>query len=71
MEEKIPAKVMNEVFTINGVALADDIDKAEAFAKTCKGFSRLPMKKSDRTIRRRVRKELKEDQQLKKSANKP
>jgi len=39
MEGKFPAKVKNEVLTINGVALADDIDKAEAFAKTYKGFS--------------------------------
>ena len=59
MEGKFPAKVKNEVLTINGVALADDIDKAEAFAKTYKGFSRLPVKKSDRTIRRRVRKRMK------------
>ena len=58
MEGKFPAKVKNEVLTINGVALADEIDKAEAFAKTYKGFSRLPVKKSDRTIRRRVRKRI-------------
>ena len=74
MEGKFPAKVKNEVLTINGVALVDDIDKAGAFAKTYKG---LPVKKSDRTIRRRVRKRIKrrptaeEDRQLKKSASKP
>ena len=57
MEGKFPAKIKNEVLIFNGVALADDIDKAEAFAKTYKRFSRLTVKKSDRTIRRRVRKE--------------
>ena len=59
MEGKFPAKVKNEVLTINGVALADDINKAEAFEKTYKRFSQLPVKKSDRTIRRRVRKRIK------------
>ena len=58
MEGKFQAKVKNEVLTINGVVLADDIDKAERFAKTYKGFSRLPVKKSNRTIRRRVRKRM-------------
>ena len=43
MEGKFTAKVKNEVLSINGVVLANDIDKVEAFANTYKVFSRLPV----------------------------
>ena len=55
MEGKYPAKVKNEVLTVDGVALADDKDKANAFAKTYRSFSRLPTRKSDRVIAKKVR----------------
>jgi len=49
----------NEALVVNGVALVEDKDKAEAFAKTYRGFSRLPSRKTDRKLKRRVRKLLK------------
>ena len=59
LDGKYPAKCKNEVLTVNGVALIDDKDKANAFAKTYKEFSRLPTRKSDRKLRRNVRKRMK------------
>ena len=57
MEGKIPPKSKNEVLEVNGVALVDNRDKAEAFAKTYRGFSRLPVRKSDRAMTRKVRRD--------------
>ena len=59
LDGKFPAKCNNEVLTVNGVALVDDKDKAEAFARTYRQFSRLPVRKSDRKLRRCVRKRMK------------
>ena len=59
LDGKFPAKCNNEVLTVNGVALVDDKDKAEAFARTYRQFSRLPVGKSDRKLRRCVRKRMK------------
>ena len=55
----------NEALVIDGVALIDDADKAEAFAKTYRGFSRLKARKLDRAIRRRVRQRNKKDKNYK------
>jgi ribonuclease HI len=59
IEGKHPAKSENEVLTFEGEALVDDKDKANAFAKTYKQFSRIPTRKSDRKIRRSVRNRMK------------
>ena len=58
MEGKYLAKNENEVLTFEGHALADDADKANAFAKTYK-FTTLPARKSDLSFRRKVRRRLK------------
>jgi hypothetical protein len=59
MDGKCPPKSKNEVLEVDGVALLDNRDKANAFAKTYRSFSRLPVKKSDRAVQRNVRKGLK------------
>ena len=59
MDGKGGQKNENEALVVNGVALVEDKDKAEAFAKTYRGFSRLPSRKADRKLRRRVRQFLK------------
>ena len=61
LEGKYPAKSENEVLTFEGEALVDDSSKAKAFAKTYKGFSKLPMRREDRPIRKSVRRRLKEN----------
>lgn len=55
MEGKQAPQRKNEVLVTDGVARIDDKDKAEAFAKTYKGFSRLPKGKKDLTMKRKVR----------------
>ena len=59
MEGKNPPKSKSEVLEVDGVALVDNRDKANAFAKTYRSFSKLPVKKSDRAVQRSVRKGLK------------
>ena len=59
LDGKYPAKVKNEVLTVDGVALIDDKDKAEAFAKTYRKFSRIPARKCDRRVRKIVRRRMK------------
>ena len=61
MDGRHPDTAKNEALVIDGVALIEDKDKAEAFAKTYRGFSRLKARKWDRTIRRGVRKLLKKN----------
>ena len=46
----------NEALVVDNVALIEDADKAEAFAKTYRGFSHLPTRKLDRKLKRQVRK---------------
>ena len=46
----------NEVLEVDGVSYIADADKAEQFAKTYRKFSQLPSRKSDRVIKRKVRK---------------
>ena len=41
---------------VDNVALIEDADKAEALAKTYRGFSHLPTRKLDRKLKRQVRK---------------
>ena len=50
-----PPDNSNEVLEVNGVTYVEDIYKASEFAKTYKGFSKIPVKKEDRRIRKSVR----------------
>lgn len=45
----------NEVLEVDGISYIADEDKAEQFAKTYRGFSKLPSRKEDRVIKRKVR----------------
>ena len=56
MDGRIPPERGNEVLEVSYV---EDNDKAKQFAKTCKSFSKLPVCKEDRIIRRYVRKRMK------------
>ena len=57
-ERRAPSKD-NEVLQVGENTYVDDKDKAEEFAKTYKSFAKLPVKKEDRTIRRKNRKHMK------------
>ena len=48
----------SETLNVDGIAYVSDRDKANQFAKTYKAYSKLPTRKEDREIRRRVRKAL-------------
>lgn len=54
---KILPRKDNEVLEVNGVAYISDKDKAEQFAKTYRSFSKLPARKRDRRIKRKIWKE--------------
>ena len=49
----------NEVLEVDGVTYVEDKDKAKQFVKTYKGFSKLPVRKEDRKLRRFIRKRMK------------
>ena len=59
MDGRIPPERGNEVLEVDGVSYVEENDKAKQFAKTCKSFSKLPVCKEDRIIRRYVRKRMK------------
>ena len=59
MDGRQQQTVKNEALVIDGTALIEDGDKAEAFAKTYIFFSKLTTRKEDRKLRRKVRKLLK------------
>ena len=50
-----PEQHKNEVLEVEGVAYIADEDKAEQFAKTYRGFSKLPTRKEDRAVKKKVR----------------
>ena len=52
---------------VNGVAYISDKDKAEQFAKTYRSFSKLPARKRDRRIKRKIWKEHKVKRELEES----
>ena len=54
----------NEVLEVGGIAYISDKDKAEQFAKTYRTFSKLKARKSDRKIKRTIRKAHKEKREL-------
>ena len=59
MDGRIPPDNSNEVLKVNGVTCVEDIDKAKAFAKTYKSFSKIPVKKEDRILKKAVLKKMK------------
>lgn len=58
----------NEALVVKGKAYISDADKAEQFAKS---FSRIPVGKNDRKLRRYVRKTLKPGKPTTNPANNP
>ena len=59
MDGRRPPDNNNEVLEVNGKTYVEDIDKAREFAKTYKSFSKIPMKKEDRILRKGIRKRMK------------
>ena len=59
MDGRRPPERGNEILEVDGVSYVEDKDKAKQFAKTYKSFSKLPVCKEDRIIRRYVRKRMK------------
>ena len=59
MDGRRPPDKNNEVLEVDGKTYVEDIDKAKEFAKTYKSFSKIPVKKEDRILRRAVRKRMK------------
>ena len=55
MDGRFPSQKKNEVLEVDGIGYVDNRDKAEQFAKTYRGFARLPTRHSDRALRRRNR----------------
>ena len=54
MDGRAPPSNKNEVLEVNGVGYVEDKDKAEQFAKTYKGFSKIPKRSTDRPMRRSI-----------------
>ena len=67
IDGKILPRKDNEVLEVNGVAYISDKDKAEQFAKTYRSFSKLPARKRDRRIKRKIWKEHKVKRELEES----
>ena len=59
LDGRRPPPNKNEVLEIDGMAYTEDKQKAEQFAKTYRAFSKLPVKKSDVKLKRRVRRKMK------------
>jgi len=59
MDGRCPPRKENQALVVGDKALIADRDKAEAFAKTYRGFSKLKARKEDRAMRRLNRKFLK------------
>ena len=55
MDGRSQPQKKNEVLEVDGIDYVDDRDKAEQFAKTYRNFSRLPVRRSDRALRKKNR----------------
>ena len=64
MDGRRPPNKENEVLEANGKTYIEDIDKPRQFARTYKGFAKIPMSKEDRILRRGVRKRMKKNTRL-------
>ena len=60
MDGRRPPDRSNEVLEVDDTTYVDDKDKAKQFAKTYKGFAKLPVRKEDRKLRRYIRKRMKQ-----------
>ena len=65
MNGRRPTDNSNDVLEVNRVTYVEDIDKAKEFAQTYKSFSKIPVKKENRIIRKAVRKRMKRKSQAK------
>ena len=54
MDGRMPPQKKNEVLEVNGISYVQDRAKAEQFAKTYKEFSKLPKRKGDREVKRKI-----------------
>ena len=59
MDGRTTTQNTNEVLEVEGKCYVSDQSKAKQFAKTYRGFSRLPTRKEDRKLRRNNRKRMK------------
>ena len=60
MDGRKPPTNKNEALVVDNKAYTSDADKANQFANTYKSFSKIPVRKEDRAIRRSVRNKLRE-----------
>ena len=67
IDGKVLPRKENEVLEVNGTAYITDKDKAEQFAKTYRSFSKLKARKSDRKIKRAIRRQHKAKRVLEES----
>ena len=70
MDGRMPPQKKNEVLEVNGISYVQDRAKAEQFAKTYKEFSKLPKRKGDREVKRKIWDRLKTSQLLYMRVNK-
>jgi ribonuclease HI/exonuclease III len=52
MDGRNPPQNKNEALNVDGVDYVEDKDKAEQFAKTYRGFAKLPIRREDRRMRK-------------------
>ena len=63
-----PPENRNEVLEVKGIAYIKDTDKAKQFAKTYRGFAKIPIRKGDRRIRKKCWKHMeRENRELEES----
>ena len=63
LDGRNPPPNKNEALVVENKAYISDTEKARQFGKTYKNFSQIPTRKSDRKIRKAVRKALKEGEE--------
>ena len=59
MDGRRPPDRNNETLEANGKSYTDDKDKANLFAKTYRGFAKIPIQKEDRNTRKYIRRRMK------------
>ena len=64
-------QIANEALEVDGTYYTSDHDKANQFAKTYKGFAKLPVRKEDRQLRKKNRRRLKKKPSMRDTSEKP
>ncbi len=59
LDGRVQPQNRNEVLEVDGISHITDSAKAEQFAKTYRRFSKLPVRKSDRQVKKKIRRHLK------------